>query len=67
MNERAIVILLAVMVLFSAFQALQLIEIRQNMAAGNVAAAEQSTAATKQSSVSVPGSLQNLPDMVGGC
>lgn len=63
MNEKAIVILLAVMVLFSAFQALQLIEIRQNMA-GNAVASKPEPA---KSSVSVPSSLQNLPDMVGGC
>ncbi|MBI4141163.1 hypothetical protein HY485_04980 [Candidatus Woesearchaeota archaeon] len=67
MNQTTIVaIVLGVLVLIAAVQAFQFSQIKSQLGSGT--ATVQTTAAPSSSGApSVPASLQNLPQMVGGC
>lgn len=66
-----IAIVLGVLVLVSVVQAFQLNSLKQDLKDGQVnvgkATSKVSAASAPSSSPAVPSSLQNLPDMVGGC
>ena len=74
MNKNIIiVVVLGVLILISIVQAVQLTGLKSKLATGGtkVSTASQNTVATSAGNtggqVSVPKSLQNLPNMVGGC
>ncbi len=60
-----IVIVLVVLVLLTAVQAIQLSAVKSQVQSGKVNVA--SAPASSSSGNSVPSSIQNLPNMVGGC
>jgi hypothetical protein len=69
MNEKILMAFLVLMIAFSAFQSLQLMEFKgtptgELVAIGNL---DSSSPQKVQKKVDVPSSLQNLPGMVGGC
>ncbi len=70
-KDTVLTALLAVLVLVSAVQAVQLMTLSSALAGGSVpvktVSKPASSAAGGSSQGSVPQSLQNLPDMVGGC
>ncbi|RME54936.1 hypothetical protein D6777_02230 [Candidatus Woesearchaeota archaeon] len=72
MNEKTIVaIILAVLVLISGVQAYKLTTLKQDLKSGAtlVAAKEPATSSSgaSGSAPKLPSSLNNLPQMVGGC
>lgn len=69
MNKNLLImIVLAVLVLVSAVQAVQLNDLRTKIASGEIKTTGAATANTPSSgAASVPSNIQNLPSMVGGC
>ena len=66
MDQKIIVaIVLGVLVLIAAVQAFQFSQIKSQLSSG--AASVPSAVASSNGAPSVPASLQNLPQMVGGC
>ena len=66
MNRNAIiVIVLVVLVLLTAVQAIQLSELKSSISTGKVSVG--SAPPQSSGSGSTPSSVQNLPQMVGGC
>jgi hypothetical protein len=67
MNKNLIIaIVLGILLLLSVVQAFQVNTIKEKLATGGVAVAAGG-AAPSAGGGSVPASLQNLPNMVGGC
>lgn len=65
-KETMLTVLLVVLVAVSVVQAFQLVGLSGAMSSGSVTKAP-APASTESSSPNVPSSLQNLPQMVGGC
>ncbi len=67
-REQMLTVLLVVLVIVSAVQAFQLVLLGGAVSSGTVAKTSTSAPASSGgSSPSVPSSIQNLPQMVGGC
>ena len=68
MNKNLLImIVLAVLVLVSAVQAVQLNDLRTKIASGEIKTTGAATSTGSSGAASVPSSIQNLPSMVGGC
>ena len=73
-NSQVFLIVLAALFVLGAVQALQfsgainsVAQLKQSAGAGNTALVQQAAAGNAGAQQSTPSSLQNLPDMVGGC
>lgn len=60
-SEKIVVLILAALIALSGIQTYELIKLRNNFDSGTP------KAAASESATPLPGSLNNLPDMVGGC
>ena len=63
-NQHILLIVLVILLVITAFQAVQLSALVVKVSSGAVAPV---SVATSTGSSSLPSSLQNLPNMVGGC
>ena len=76
-SEMLLSVLLGILIVVSAIQAYQLVNLKESISSGTVAvsssSAQYSSASPTQQSASagnqqsVPSGLQNAPNMVGGC
>jgi hypothetical protein len=67
-KETVLTVLLVILVLVSLVQAFQLMSLNERVKTGAVVAStSKPTAAASSSGSSLPSSLQDLPQMVGGC
>ncbi len=64
--QTLITIALVVLVVVYGIQTMQLMDIKQQVAGGNIKVSSTSTP-TQGGQAAIPQNLQNLPDMVGGC
>lgn len=68
MNQTTIVaIVLGVLVLIAAVQAFQFSQIKSQLGQGTATVQTTAAPSTSGGAPTVPSSLQNLPQMVGGC
>jgi len=65
-KETIIAVVLAVLVLFSLVQAFEISSVKGKIASGTISVAG-ATSGVSATGGSGPNSLQNLPQMVGGC
>ena len=66
-KEILLIVLIAVLVLTTAVQALQLVSLSNNPVVVTSGSSSAPSASGVSSGVSAPASLENLPSMVGGC
>jgi hypothetical protein len=68
MNRNVIiVIVLVVLVMLTAVQAIQLSSLKTSISTGKVSVAANKPAASSAGAPALPSSLDDLPNMVGGC
>jgi regulatory protein YycH of two-component signal transduction system YycFG len=66
-KETVLTVLLVILVLVSLVQAFQLMSLNERVKTGAVVASTSKPTAAASSSSKLPSSLQDLPQMVGGC